>query len=170
MLSSKHFMFETFYKNYMCLPCLKWISTFRLYFDGLIVFEMFYNQVNVEKTMSGSLSIGNSKQNRKMNKDFMYQVSENVHRKKILYEYVSRIETIIIVRVQKKIGHLIFTAYWILCLEELISVIIGVSSIYLSQLAIDFQIFTNEEHYLGVTLRFHSFIYHLIGYSEVVNT
>jgi len=30
--------------------------------------------------------------------------------------------------------------------------------------------FTNEEHYLGVTLRFHPFIYHLIDYSEVVKT
>jgi hypothetical protein len=31
-------------------------------------------------------------------------------------------------------------------------------------------IVTNEEHYLGATRRFHSFIWHLIDYSEVVKT
>jgi hypothetical protein len=36
---------------------------------------------------------------------------------------------------------------------------------------IEFSIFsTNEVHYSGVTLRFHSFIYHLIEYREVVKT
>ncbi len=35
---------------------------------------------------------------------------------------------------------------------------------------LDSSTLTYEEHYLGGTLRFHSFIHHLIDYSEVVKT